>query len=421
MFADTPLADRTFSLSALISPTSAENFFNHFWEKQPLIINRGDPETYRNVLSLDDVDRVLTTLNLRYPEIRLANIKETPKSEDYTFGDGRIDIVAVSKLFAGGVTIILDHMQRRIPALGTLCRDLETELGTTFSTNLYLTPPHGGGFKVHYDTHDVFILQVAGSKEWVLFESPIALPMTGQHHEESGTAPGKETHRFTLRTGDIAYIPRGIYHQAYASDDLSLHITLGAMVKTWCELMLEAVSELSLRDIDFRRALPIGFETGKFDHSQAAKEFQTLVHRIVESADFEATANEFRREFARTRTSLLRDQLLQMSQLKSLCAESIVVARSGGTYPIERLGDKVVVYHSNRVIEFPALSEKGLRILLAGTQMRVADIDCDMDLLGKLALARRLIEEGLLRTIHHPIQMRRTFKSKRGEARNRRA
>lgn len=69
-----------------------------------------------------------------------------------------IDAVAVSKLFANGVTIVLDQMQRRLLTLATLCRDMENEVGTTFQTNLYLTPPHGGGFEVHYDTHDVFIL-----------------------------------------------------------------------------------------------------------------------------------------------------------------------------------------------------------------------------------------------------------------------
>jgi ribosomal protein L16 Arg81 hydroxylase len=399
LFADKALDDPTFSLGALLSPIGVEEFFADVWEQRPLVINRDALDVYGDLLSLDDVDHALTTLNLRYPEVRLASSEQPPKADDYTFSDGRIDVLAVSKLFANGVTIVLDQMQRHISALGTLCRDMESEIGATFQTNLYLTPPHGGGFKVHYDTHDVFILQIAGSKEWGLFESPIALPMSGQYHEESGAAPGQETHRFTLRAGDIAYIPRGIYHQAHASDELSLHITLGAMVRTWCELMLEAVSELSLRDVAFRRALPIGFGTGKFNQAQAEKEFRKLAQRMVESMDFKETANGFRREFARVHEYVLRDQLLQMAVLKSLSAESVVVARSGGTRFIERLKGKIIISHLNRTIEFPAHAEKSLEAALSGAQMRVADIDGDLDLTGKLALARRLIEEGLLRTI----------------------
>ena len=32
--------------------------------------------------------------------------------------------------------------------------------------NAYITPPENQGFAAHYDTHDVFVLQVSGSKRW---------------------------------------------------------------------------------------------------------------------------------------------------------------------------------------------------------------------------------------------------------------
>ena len=32
--------------------------------------------------------------------------------------------------------------------------------------NVYFTPPRAQGFKTHHDTHDVFILQLLGSKRW---------------------------------------------------------------------------------------------------------------------------------------------------------------------------------------------------------------------------------------------------------------
>ena len=396
---DTLQAHPTFSLGALLSPIGVQDFFADVWQKRPLIVNRDAASAFSDLLSLDDVDRVLTTLNLRYPEIRLVTSKGAPKADDYTFSDSRIDAIAVSKLFANGVTIVLDQMQRRLVTLATLCRNMENELGITFQTNLYLTPPRGGGFKIHYDTHDVFILQVTGSKEWRLFESPVVLPMPGQYHDETGAVPGHETHRFTLHAGDIAYIPRGIYHQAHASDDISLHITLGAMVRTWCELMLEAVSELSLREVSFRRAVPLGFETGRFDHAQAEKEFCRLTRLMVESLNFEETANAFKREFSRTRHSVMRHQLLQMTEIKDLSADSIVVSRQEASDLIERFEDKLIVYQSNRTIEFPVHLEISLRAALSGCPMRVGDIDGDLDLSGKLALTRRLIEEGILRTI----------------------
>lgn len=308
----------------LISPIATETFFSDVWEKQPLVVRRHGASAYDDLLSLHDVDEALTTLNLSYAEIRLARVDQPPDPADYTFPDGRIDPLAVTKLFRSGVTIVLDQMQRRLPALGELCRDLESELGIAFQTNLYVAPPRAGGFKGHYDTHDVFVLQIAGSKEWEVFESSVELPMPGQRGDKNGAPAGPLTDRFTLDAGDLVYLPRGTYHQARASDQVSLHVTLGAMLRTWCEFLLEAVSELSLRDVAFRHALPIGIGVGKFDRSGAQKEFQSLLARLAESSDFDQTAQSLSKEFLRQHDGVLRRQLVQAASLNDLSSESAI-------------------------------------------------------------------------------------------------
>ena len=382
--------------ASLISPIAPETFFSDVWEKQPLVVKRHGASAYGDLLSIVDVDEALTTLNLSYPEIRLARVDQPPDAADYTFSDGRIDPLAVTKLFRSGVTIVLDQMQRRLPSLGELCRDLESELGVAFQTNLYVTPPHAAGFKGHYDTHDVFVLQIAGSKEWEIFESHVELPMPGQRGDKNDAPPGTVTDRFTLDAGDLVYLPRGTYHQARASDEMSLHVTLGAMVRTWCEFLLEAVSELSLRDVAFRHALPIGMGVGTFDQAGAQKEFRSLLARLAESSDFEKTALSLSRDFLRQHDGILRQQLVQVSALDDLSSESIVVARAGAVHTVERVGDTLTVHHLNTAIELPAHAEKSVSSALSGDPLRVADIAGGLDLEGKLALARKLIEEGLL-------------------------
>ena len=79
---------------------------------------------------------------------------------------------------AGG-TLVLDQLHHREPKLGLLCRVLAAELGHRFQTNLYLTPSNGKGFTPHWDNHDVFILQVVGSKNWNIEKQRRALPGKG--------------------------------------------------------------------------------------------------------------------------------------------------------------------------------------------------------------------------------------------------
>lgn len=385
------------SFASLIAPVSAEQFFAEYWERNSLVVPRRDVSFYRDVLSLDDVDHALTTLNLHYPEIRVARGSEPPKAEDFTLPDGRIDTVALIKHFVDGTTLILDNMQQRIPQLGRLCGDLERELGVAFHTNLYLTPPGSRGFKVHYDTHDVFILQVAGSKHWELFDSPIELPMPGQIHDQSGVAPGASTLNFTLHAGDLAYVPRGVYHEAKSGDALSLHITLGAITRSWGEFLIETLSEVFLRDAEFRRALPVGFSLPAHDHRAASAEFRRLWTRLAGKLDFGAVASSFVKEFARRHDPELSGQLSQIIQLERLTPQSVVVLRDGLIPIVEKDANSLTIRIRNTATSLPPHAEESIRAVLRAQPIRIVDMPGALDVDGKLILARRMIKEGLLR------------------------
>ena len=385
------------SFKSLIAPCDSETFFSDVWERRPFVIERHAPEYYRTLLTLSDVDRVLTTGNLKYPEIRLTKVDDPQDADKYTFPDGRIDPVAVCKLFSNGTTIILERMQLHIPTLENLCRHLSTELGIKFQTNLYLTPSNSGGFGAHYDTHDLFVLQVSGYKEWELFDAPIELPMPGQHHNISGTAPGAVSLSFALREGDILYIPRGLYHRARSGPEMSLHITLGAHTRSWCEFLMEALSELSLRDISFRRALPVGMEMGKFQASEAVDQFLILLRRFSEAADFEAVVMSFRDEFARTTNPCLVGQLLQSVHINNMNGNTCVSIEDGANYQITKTSEKIVLQYGNNVIEFPGSVERPLVDLLSSRSKKISDIDGELDINDKIEVVRLTTEIGLTR------------------------
>src|SRR5262249_23030854 len=152
------------------------------------------------------------------------------KPDDYAFPEsGRIDLPRAYQLFNSGATIALGQMHERLPELATLCRAMEQRFSSHFQTNLYLSPRNAQGFKTHFDSHDVFALQVAGSKQWTLNDTLIELPLHGQKFEPEKHMAGAATREITLRAGDVLYCPRGLFHSARATDEVSLHITLGVM------------------------------------------------------------------------------------------------------------------------------------------------------------------------------------------------
>ena len=383
----------------LISPFPVERFFSDYWETKPLVIEGEAPERFQHLITVDEADRILTTLHLHAPEIRLARGEEKLQLEDFTRPGGAIDALAISQSFADGTTFIFDQMQRRVPALSALCRALEAELGPNFQTNLYLTPSRSQGFKTHFDTHDVLILQVAGSKLWKLYESKLELPLPGQDHESSGQAPGAQTAEFTLKAGDLAYIPRGLYHDALSDDSVSLYITLGAIVRSWCELFIEAISELSLRDVAFRRSIPLGLGTRAFDTQGATATFGALSRRLAAELDGQAAFDSFAEEFRRRHDLDLEGQLSQMIVLGELTSASVVALRPGLVFEVLAKGDTVTLHYSDREISLPAKTGISLDFLLSGRKVAVAEIPGPLDIAGKTTLVRRLIREGLIEVV----------------------
>lgn len=252
-------------LAALLAPVTVEAFLDEHWEKAPLLLQRGDPARFEGLLGLGDVEELLGSQTFRREDMRLVD-SDTPLARpDYMIGD-TVDSARVFALFQEGATVVFERLDHRWPPLRRLCRAMEQALGHGAQTNVYLTggTRHGRrgesaqGLKRHYDTHDVFVLQLAGSKHWSLYDTPVELPVKAQQprpEDYEGMAPRRV---FDLEPGDLLYLPRGVVHDARATEETSLHVTLGILATTWGDLLAEAVRRAVLEDAGLRRALPPG-------------------------------------------------------------------------------------------------------------------------------------------------------------------
>jgi hypothetical protein len=91
------------SLAWLISPVTSEQCFQEYREQQPLVIDRESPDYFSSLLSFSEVDRVITSLDRRYPDICLKNANDPSVSEaDHTWPGGALDIAKLYQLFGQG-------------------------------------------------------------------------------------------------------------------------------------------------------------------------------------------------------------------------------------------------------------------------------------------------------------------------------
>ena len=173
------------NFSELLAPISQETFFAEYWETKPLHISRANSAFYASLVTVRELDDLITSGHLRYPGLQIAKGGQYVAPEVYTQNirsggenfTGILDLDRVSLEYQAGATITLPALQQVSKNIGDLACALESELDHAVQANAYLTPGGATGFTPHYDTHEVFILQIGGEKHWCIYEPPIKLPI----------------------------------------------------------------------------------------------------------------------------------------------------------------------------------------------------------------------------------------------------
>jgi lysine-specific demethylase/histidyl-hydroxylase NO66 len=382
-----------------------DRFFSETWAKAPLLQRRRDTNGFDDLLTLGDVDFILTTSWLRTPAFRLVKDGEPLDERSYTKwagvgargAYGSVDPGKVYSLFYDGATVVLQAMQRYWLPLARFIRDLEVALTLPAQANAYITPPGSRGLAVHYDTHDVFVLQVSGSKKWQIFDPVIESPLPSQHSIEGEiTTPVLET---DLEPGDMLYIPRGWRHAATAQAAASAHMTIGVLSYSWYDVLQEVLLHAQ-EETAFRETVPVGYaREGSGFANDIAGRLQTL-RDWLQGVDVEEVAATLRRRFWAGRPPLLIGQMAQLEQLDEISDDSSVRRRIGAICllePDEHEG-RLRAILGDRELLLPQELEATLRMLLDGSTVQVKQLE-DLDGESRILLVRRLIREGLLERV----------------------
>ncbi len=378
-------------LGYLIGPERVASFFEGIYESEALVVAHNDPKRFEGLLSIDDVDRIVTSVDLREGQLDLANAARQLMRSDYIDSAGYIDRGAVADFHRAGATIILQQAHQLDPNLGRFCRGLEHVFSAHVQTNLYLTPPNAQGFRTHYDNHCVLVVQIEGEKAWRLYEKPVDTPFRGEEFEAGKFESGDLKQEFVLKAGDCAYVPRGLMHDAITSGDApSLHITVGLITRTWADLMLEAVSEVALRTPELRRSLPAGYARADFNREAARAHLRKLGERLAGAIQLDPALDLLADAFIRSRATDNRTAIRDAT--KPVTASDRFLAQPYAPYRIAEDGDKLVLIAPGGELDFPPERRAALERALSGEAFAPADLRCE----NAEGMTARLLAYGLI-------------------------
>jgi mannose-6-phosphate isomerase-like protein (cupin superfamily) len=370
----------------------AQTFLTKVWASRTLVhhSDAAGRDELAGLLTVDDVDHLLTGTAIRTPAVRIAQDGSVLPASSFTRAatlagqpmTGLLDPRKVFDLFDGGATVVLQGMHRYWEPLGDLVAELELALGHPCQANAYLTPSAAQGFAVHSDSHDVFVFQTHGTKVWEV----------GVGGADEG---GPQT--VVLEPGVSMYLPTGTPHSARAQDTVSLHVTVGINQVTWGPVLERALA-LAL-DGTGDEHLPAGYLDDPALLADALTRRLDDVASALRGLDGAEVARSEIWRFLTGRTLWQRGGLRDRVAAHTLDDRSGLRRRPGHPCELVPEGDRVRVLLGDRELTMPAWVAPALDVVRRSEQLRPADLAELLDDQSRLVLCRRLVREGLLEVV----------------------
>ena len=273
------------TLQKLLCGRTTKEFLTDDVGKRSFVACPEDSNRFSEIISFDVLNNLLENHRLEWPRLRLAlDGKVLPESSVFdkrrNSRGNNISYINTSKLnqnLSKGATLIFDSIDQAHNPIKELATLVESEIKEPVHVNLYAAlSEQKNGFDIHWDNHDVLILQIQGQKRWEVRSSSIDFPT--RYDRDKDHVPSEEiVWEGFLNKGEVLYIPRGWWHQAWPDGEPTMHLTFGFGHKTWLDV-LGWLKEKANEDSFFRQDI---IQTNDWDM------FASRINSIINSAKLE--------------------------------------------------------------------------------------------------------------------------------------
>jgi ribosomal protein L16 Arg81 hydroxylase len=309
------MAQEITSFADILAPVTPEEFFAAHYGKKALHVP-GTADKFASVMSWARLNDILNMTGIwSGGSLQLVLDREIVPPQEYCrrgadrSSGGEIlqpDPARVTALIRRGASVVANDIDSLNPGLAATANTLEVALEAKVQANLYCSWQMHQAFDSHFDTHDVYAIHVEGEKTWRIYEgrleNPVAHPAfktLGQPYHDK--ARGKVKTEVTMRPGDLLYIPRGVYHDAVALTEGTIHIAFGATAVIGLDF-LTAMFERAIQDPLARANMPrLAGPGGEAAFDEHLAKLARRFGEIGGEAELMAEFKEFQRHYKYSR------------------------------------------------------------------------------------------------------------------------
>jgi ribosomal protein L16 Arg81 hydroxylase len=230
----------TSPMQFMLGDLDEHRFVREYRGRAP-VLSRGRVDRFATVFGLADFNRILNFSPLHYPRVRVTDHANTIHKYDLIEDKDRYANNVNNTLsprrtlaaIARGGTLVFDRIEEHHAPLEDFIDALSHHVRHHVGANAYYTASGQDGVNVHFDRHDVFALQLHGSKRWYFRQGTRVLAKAIRHQQVppvDAQCTGWES--VLIEEGDIFYCPRGVWHFTRTESRHSLHLAVGMYPQT---------------------------------------------------------------------------------------------------------------------------------------------------------------------------------------------
>ncbi|HWY62282.1 MAG TPA: cupin domain-containing protein [Rhizomicrobium sp.] len=222
------MSNQPIGFDEVIEPLGRERFLSEYWTRKYLHIP-GPKGRFTRLLPWEELNTILEWHCPPQPQLRLFQenvMVDLRRYIDGPVGALKLNAGGLIAALAQGASLVLDAVHEVAPRVAHLAGSMGGALASSCIANLYAGWRSQRAFDVHWDPHEVMVLQLSGRKRWQVF-APTRLHPLKDDSEKALPPTASPVWEGIMNDGDMLYLPRGWWHVAYPLDEPSLHVSFG--------------------------------------------------------------------------------------------------------------------------------------------------------------------------------------------------
>lgn len=238
----------------------------------------------------------------------------------------------------------LEELDSRHAGMAELCKSLSEIFGGYVFAKPFLTGASFSGLDVHFDTTEVFVIQMEGKKNWRVWSKIIENPTLPMQKDLTETNLGSTVIETTLESGDVLYIPAGTPHAAKCLDEYSLHLSVGLqpiklfeVLEGYIRLISEHVSSLRKNIYPFSKKITLEENLNHF-----------LTNKLT-NITFQEMYSDFGIAYNATKYETCNKKLTSLANVASINESTALKVRKDACIRIRKTQEEIAIYFSSTI------------------------------------------------------------------------